>query len=83
MKTMIAMVTMVLCGLLPAVPLRGQQGGPPTITYKTLTIGDMVFRSIVDGKNLKVRIFAPTTGWIAVGFGPKSAMKGANFIIVF
>lgn len=30
---------------------------------------------------LRVRVTAPTTGWVAVGFDPTSVMQDANFII--
>lgn len=35
----------------------------------------------VDGDDLVVRLTAPSTGWIAVGFDPESGMRNANIII--
>lgn len=41
----------------------------------------MTFQWRVDGPLLHVRMKAPAFGWVAVGFNPASAMKGANFVI--
>ena len=79
MQKMIAMA--IGCGCLLVGAISGQAQEKPPIAFQTLHAGEMVFQSAVDGKNLRVKIFAPTTGWIAVGFDPKSMMKGANFVI--
>lgn len=81
MKRMLVMGTIFLGNCLFMLAKPGQADMKPQPVYKSLKVGEMVFQSAVDGKNLKVKIFAPTTGWIAVGFDPKSVMKGANFII--
>ena len=81
MKKLIALAMIISCGHLFAAAMPGQADMKPEIVYQTLKVGDMVFQSAVEGKNLKVKIFAPTSGWIAVGFDPTSMMKGGNFII--
>jgi hypothetical protein len=47
----------------------------------SLQIDQMRFDWSIDGANLAVRIAAPTTGWVAVGFNPTDMMKDANIII--
>jgi hypothetical protein len=81
MQKMIAMAMPFLCACLLAGAKPGQADEKPQIAFQTLNAGEMVFLSAVDGKNLRVKIFAPTSGWIAVGFDPSFMMKGANFII--
>lgn len=41
----------------------------------------MTFWWRVDGPLLHVKLRAPATGWLAVGFNPSRGMQGANFII--
>lgn len=41
----------------------------------------MKFSWRVDGPLLHVRLKAPAFGWVAVGFNPELAMKGADFVI--
>jgi hypothetical protein len=81
MKKMIAVATLFLCACLPASAKPGQADEKPQLAFQTVKAGEMVFQYALDGKNLKVKIFAPTSGWIAVGFDPDFMMKGANFII--
>lgn len=51
-------------------------------TYQhSLKIDQMSFDWSVEGANLAVRIAAPTTGWVAVGFNPTDMMKDANIVI--
>lgn len=38
------------------------------------------FAWTVNGDKLAVKLSAPTKGWVAVGFNPTDAMKGANII---
>lgn len=47
----------------------------------TLKAGNMDFSWSLQGENLAVRIAAPTTGWVGIGFNPERRMKGADFII--
>lgn len=46
-----------------------------------LDIGKMNIAWSVDGDQLGVKMSAPTTGWVAVGFNPSSKMKDADIII--
>lgn len=43
----------------------------------------MSFAWTVNGDKLAVKLSAETTGWVAVGFNPADAMKGANYILGF
>ena len=81
MQKMIVVAMLFLCACLFAGAKPGQADEKPQLAFQTVKAGEMVFQSAVDGKNLRVRIFAPTSGWIAVGFDPEFMMKGANFII--
>ena len=47
----------------------------------SLTVDQMTFAWSVSGDNLLVKLAAPTTGWVAVGFHPTDMMKDANIII--
>ena len=52
--------------------------------YKhSLTIDKMTFDWSVVGENLAIKLSAPTTGWVAIGFHPTDMMKDANIIIGF
>ena len=55
---------------------------PPvdTADFKEIA-GPVNFAWALDGDTLHVKISAKTTGWVAVGFNPETAMKGANFIL--
>lgn len=44
-------------------------------------IDKMTFEWRIDGQRLHVRVSAPTTGWVAVGFNPSAAMQDANFVM--
>lgn len=47
----------------------------------TIELDRMSFAWKLDGKNIHIQLKAKTKGWVAVGFNPKKAMQGANFII--
>lgn len=47
----------------------------------SLTVDQMTFAWSIAGENLAVKLAAPTTGWVAVGFNPTDMMKDANIII--
>ncbi len=49
--------------------------------FKHVEAIDMVLEWKVNGDNLDVRVEAPATGWVGVGFDPDSIMKGANFLM--
>lgn len=47
----------------------------------SLTAGKMTFDWSLEGETLAVKIAAPTTGWVGIGFNPSNQMKDANFIV--
>ncbi len=47
----------------------------------SLDIEKMNFSWSVNGDQLAVKISAPTTGWVAVGFNPTDKMKDADIVI--
>ncbi len=50
--------------------------------YKVRTVGDFVLQWKTDTLGLlHVKVSAPTTGWVAVGFNPSMGMQDANVII--
>lgn len=49
--------------------------------YSTATDKGLTLQWKVEGETLKVKVSAPTTGWVAAGFDPARLMKGANIII--
>jgi hypothetical protein len=50
-------------------------------SFNEAKVKDMTFEWKIHDEKLTVRVSAPTTGWVAVGFEPDSYMKGANLII--
>lgn len=53
-----------------------------TETFHSVT-DSMTFSWCVNGTNLDVKLKAPTTGWLAIGFNPVRVMKGANYIFAY
>jgi hypothetical protein len=52
--------------------------------YKDTTVGEFSLKWRIDTlQMLHVRLSAPTTGWVAVGFAPSKMMADANFIIAY
>jgi hypothetical protein len=49
----------------------------------SLTVDKMTFDWSVAGENLAVKLSAPTTGLVGIGFHPTDMMKDANIIIGF
>jgi len=47
----------------------------------SVAIDKMSFDWSVTGDTLAVKIAAPTTGWVGIGFNPSDMMKDANIII--
>jgi hypothetical protein len=47
----------------------------------SLTVEKMTFDWSIAGDQLAVKLSAPTTSWVAVGFNPSNKMKDANIII--
>ncbi len=46
-----------------------------------LKVKEMEFSWTIEEENIHVMVSAETTGWVGIGFGPESAMMGANIII--
>lgn len=62
----------------------GDTAGPSgTEGWNEYTIDDVVFQWRVenDGTTLHVKLSAPTTGWVTVGFDPSVMMKDANLLV--
>ena len=51
--------------------------------YSTATDKGITLQWKVEGEMLKVKVSAPTTGWVAAGFDPSRWMKNANIVIGF
>lgn len=47
----------------------------------SLTIDKMTFDWSIEGNTLTIKLSAPTTGWIGIGFHPTDMMKDANIVI--
>lgn len=75
--------------LIGAVLVPGAGCGDPTGPSDTpdgwneYTLEGFTFEWLVEDStaSLRVRMTAPTTGWVAVGFDPSSFMNGANLIL--
>lgn len=50
-------------------------------SWKKVERNGMVFEWIIEGKNLRCKILAPTTGWVAIGFNTHSGLAGTNLIM--
>jgi len=49
----------------------------------SLTVDKMTFDWSIEGGNLAIKLSAPTTGWVGIGFHPTDMMKDANIILGF
>ncbi len=47
----------------------------------SLKADQMTFDWTLDGETLIIKLSAPTTGWVAIGFNPSKQMKDANLIL--
>lgn len=47
----------------------------------SLTVDKMTFDWSIEGEKIAIKLSAPTTGWVGIGFHPKEQMKDANIII--
>ncbi len=70
----------------PVAPAKAAESAVPTTprfaTKEMFEIGDKVkFRWHIEDNLLNIILSAETQGWLAVGFNPQQAMKGANFIL--
>lgn len=66
----------------PAAPLSTgtAETGPGGYAYM-LDVDGMRFYWTADAESLNIKLTAPTTGWVGVGFNPTEEMKDASFII--
>jgi plastocyanin len=57
--------------------------GGPNRDFKARAIGAYVVQwlTVADSGLIHLRVSAPTTGWVAIGFNRQPLMQGANFII--
>lgn len=46
-----------------------------------ITEKKIVFEWKLNGPNIDIKLSAPTTGWVGIGFNPSEKMKDANFIV--
>ncbi|MDH5683038.1 MAG: DOMON domain-containing protein [candidate division WOR-3 bacterium] len=58
-----------------------QGNGNNADTLRTITTEGITLQWKPDSVLLSVKVIAPTTGWVAVGFDPTQGMKDANIII--
>ena len=68
-------LSLLSCLLLPAGAVHGGN------YQHSLKIDRISFDWSVVGDTLAVKVAAPTTGWVGVGFNPSDMMKDANIII--
>lgn len=59
----------------------GETSSDSPDTENSITVENFSLSWELDGETANFTMSAPTTGWIAVGFEPSSAMKDANIII--
>jgi hypothetical protein len=59
----------------------GTGGGTDEEGFKQASAGGVTLNWKVEGSNLRVKVSASTTGWVAVGFDPTNRMQNANIII--
>ncbi len=50
-------------------------------SWNTLEKNGMRFEWKIEGKHLRCKVEAPTTGWVAVGFNTQEMLKGTNLIM--
>ncbi len=75
-KRTFAVTAAFFCALFMMVTVA--QGGD---YQHSLTFEKMTFDWSVDGDTLAVKLSAPTTSWVAIGFNPTKQMKDANIVI--
>ena len=52
-----------------------------SLEFRRAETDGFIFEWRIEGENIRLRLEAPTTGWIAVGFDPTRIMSDANMII--
>ena len=53
----------------------------PDAPFQSADVDGFDFSWRIEGENIRLRVGAQTTGWVAVGFDPDSVMRGANMLI--
>lgn len=78
-------ITPLLLLIIIAAPGCGSEAAGETAenidTGSVITVQDFTMSWNLNGDTAEITMSAPTTGWVAVGFEPSSAMKDANIII--
>ncbi len=59
----------------------GEADAPVPPDFRSVSSGGMELSWRVAADALEVKVSAPTTGWVAVGFDPSRMMKDANILI--
>ena len=49
--------------------------------YMSAESGGITFSWLIDGDDIKIKVAAPTTGWVAAGLKPSKGMLDANMLI--
>jgi hypothetical protein len=78
MKRMLAIAALTAFGTLPLLSPSAAQAADYAHQVQAKK---MSFAWTVNGDKLDVKLTAETTGWVAIGFNPTDAMKGANYIL--
>jgi len=83
-KLLDAVIILILAAALP-LAASGNKEAEVTAEggVKSVTEEDMTVSWEISGDSVRFDLEAPTTGWIAIGFDPSSAMKDAQFIIAY
>ncbi|MDD5225236.1 MAG: DOMON domain-containing protein [bacterium] len=86
MKKLMILNALVIFGMLFIVRCGGGGGGTNTGDqgYQQVTDQNITLKWKVSGANLDLKVSAPTTGWVAVGFPPSNTAlmeQGTNLII--
>lgn len=79
-------ITIIAMLLFVTIIVFAKGGSEPSGTqavgdFKRVEVGELQFDWKIDGDDLVFRMSGPTTGWVAIGFDPTSAMQGANFVL--
>lgn len=70
-----------LVGLILLIPALMFSAEKKAAADSSVMVGDMSLSWHFEGDYIRFRVFAPTRGWVAVGYGAVEKMKGANLWI--
>ena len=79
-RLMVSAAILAVCGALYGADTLQDSAAEAPSTLKSVTAGKFTLSYKIDGKNLSGILTYPAEGWIAVGFGAKSAMSRAHII---